>query len=218
MNEAQELSIGTDPKVADTDGDGLDDGAEYYSRWPVPTKFDLNDAGTECSNPNITESNWDDIKPHCKKINGRWYIMTDPRDTDSDDDGVIDGEDGTSDSDGDGLPNCLDPDSDNDGLRDGTEMGYTLSGYRKIHTGYYDFNSFNDLLPNGEKATLETITSTNTSADWFGGDSEDVDPDDEIPDNAKFEFFDYAEFKAGAPMPNFIADADPPLMRLGSVW
>ena len=115
-----------------------------------------------------------------------------------------DGEDGTSDSDGDGLPNCLDPDRDNDGVRDGTELGYTLSGYRKIHTGTYDVNYENDLLPNGEKATIDGIKSTDTSSNWFGGDSEDVDPDDEIPDNAKFDFFDYAEFKAGSPIPNFI--------------
>jgi len=64
--------------------------------------------------------------------------MTNPLDSDSDDDGVPDGEDGTSDSDGDGLPNCLDPDSDNDGIRYGTEMGYTLSGFREIHTGIYN--------------------------------------------------------------------------------
>ncbi len=49
-------------------------------------------------------------------------MFTDPLDTDSDDDGVIDGEEGTNDSDVDGLPNCLDPDSDNDGSNDGTEI------------------------------------------------------------------------------------------------
>jgi hypothetical protein len=59
---------------------------------------------------------------------------TDPKDADSDNDGVLDGEEGCSmpmcadpgwniDSDGDGLINALDPDSDNDGLFDGTELG-----------------------------------------------------------------------------------------------
>ena len=36
LNAAQEATIGTDPDVADTDGDGIDDGTEYYSRWLVP--------------------------------------------------------------------------------------------------------------------------------------------------------------------------------------
>ncbi len=52
-------------------------------------------------------------------------IGTDPNDADSDDDGLIDGEEPSpgEDSDGDGLINALDPDSDNDGLLDGTELG-----------------------------------------------------------------------------------------------
>lgn len=49
---------------------------------------------------------------------------TDRLDRDTDDDGVIDGDEvhWNGDSDGDGVINALDPDSDNDGLRDGTEM------------------------------------------------------------------------------------------------
>jgi uncharacterized repeat protein (TIGR01451 family)/MYXO-CTERM domain-containing protein len=52
-------------------------------------------------------------------------IGTDPMDADSDDDGVLDGDEPNyaEDTDGDGLINALDPDSDNDGLFDGTEMG-----------------------------------------------------------------------------------------------
>jgi hypothetical protein len=54
---------------------------------------------------------------------------TDPDDADSDDDGVVDGEEpsATTDFDGDGLINALDPDSDNDGLFDGTELGLGCS-------------------------------------------------------------------------------------------
>ena len=50
---------------------------------------------------------------------------TDPNDTDSDEDGVLDGFElnASADTDGDGLINALDPDSDNDGLFDGTELG-----------------------------------------------------------------------------------------------
>jgi uncharacterized repeat protein (TIGR01451 family)/MYXO-CTERM domain-containing protein len=56
-------------------------------------------------------------------------IGTNPNDADSDDDGVLDGQepDFDKDTDGDGLINALDPDSDNDGLFDGTELGLGCS-------------------------------------------------------------------------------------------
>lgn len=52
---------------------------------------------------------------------------TSPDDADSDDDGVLDGEEPqwNADTDGDGLPNALDHDADDDGLPDGLEMGVT---------------------------------------------------------------------------------------------
>ncbi|HEY1101305.1 MAG TPA: hypothetical protein VGF99_20375, partial [Myxococcota bacterium] len=52
-------------------------------------------------------------------------IGSDPNDADSDDDGVVDGDEPAfdQDSDGDGLINVLDVDSDDDGLFDGTELG-----------------------------------------------------------------------------------------------
>ncbi len=51
---------------------------------------------------------------------------SDPNDNDSDDDGVVDGDElnPTGDADGDGLNNAADPDSDNDGIPDGTELGF----------------------------------------------------------------------------------------------
>jgi MYXO-CTERM domain-containing protein len=54
-------------------------------------------------------------------------LGTDKNDADSDDDGVIDGEEPHpgDDPDHDGLINALDPDSDDDGLFDGTELGVT---------------------------------------------------------------------------------------------
>jgi hypothetical protein len=51
----------------------------------------------------------------------------DPRDSDSDDDGVLDKMDGLVDTDEDGMIDALDPDSDNDGLLDGTERGVTAA-------------------------------------------------------------------------------------------
>jgi hypothetical protein len=54
---------------------------------------------------------------------------TDPRDADTDDDGVLDGAEPSpfADSDGDGLVDALDVDSDDDGLLDGTELGVTTT-------------------------------------------------------------------------------------------
>ena len=56
-------------------------------------------------------------------------IGSDPMDADSDDDGLLDGQEAnpSADTDGDGLKNILDPDSDNDGLFDGTEAGKDCS-------------------------------------------------------------------------------------------
>ena len=44
-------------------------------------------------------------------------------DTDSDNDGIPDSEEGVADSDGDGIPDALDTDSDNDGIPDADEVG-----------------------------------------------------------------------------------------------
>ncbi|MBK6849995.1 MAG: DUF11 domain-containing protein [Proteobacteria bacterium] len=65
---------------------------------------------------------------------------TDPHDADSDDDGVRDGEDGLTDTDGDGRIDALDPDSDNDGVLDGTESGVTPeSASGDTHIGSANF-------------------------------------------------------------------------------
>jgi len=62
-------------------------------------------------------------------------FLTDPNDADSDDDGVLDGQEGLdtaknplhedNDPDGDGFNNAVDADSDGDGILDGTEKGLT---------------------------------------------------------------------------------------------
>ncbi|MBM4778269.1 MAG: hypothetical protein GQE15_11260 [Archangiaceae bacterium] len=56
------------------------------------------------------------------------FLGTNPRDRDSDDDGLIDSAEQqfSDDTDNDGLVNALDADSDDDGLFDGTEMGIAM--------------------------------------------------------------------------------------------
>ncbi|WP_438017691.1 DUF3344 domain-containing protein [Sorangium sp. So ce315] len=109
----------TDPLKADTDDGGVSDGNEDTN---------LNGAIDEGeTDPNDGD---DDVPPVDTDGDGlsddlEEAIGTDPNDADSDDDGVLDGQEPnfSDDTDGDGLINALDPDSDNDGLFDGTELG-----------------------------------------------------------------------------------------------
>jgi len=100
-------------------------------------------------------------------------IGTNPNDADSDDDGVIDGEEPSPgvDSDGDGLVNALDPDSDNDGLYDGTELGKDCSNPATDVTKHH-------CIPDGDNGA--TVTNPLDSDSDNGGvidGSEDINRD-----------------------------------------
>ncbi|WP_441289376.1 hypothetical protein ACSRUE_00935 [Sorangium sp. KYC3313] len=117
--DADEGATKTDPLDPDTDDGGVPDGLE---------DFNLDGAIDEGeTDPN---NGADDVPPVDSDGDGlsdalEETIGTDPNDADSDDDGVIDGQEPnfSDDTDGDGLINALDPDSDDDGLFDGTELG-----------------------------------------------------------------------------------------------
>ncbi|MBK8254220.1 MAG: hypothetical protein IPK82_16325 [Polyangiaceae bacterium] len=117
----------TDPLDADTDDGTVEDGAEDKNLNGAvdpgetdPTAGngadDLNMMNTDTDGDGLT----DDLE---------LFIGTDPNDADTDNDGVIDGQEPnpTIDTDGDGLINALDTDSDDDGLFDGTELGLDCS-------------------------------------------------------------------------------------------
>ncbi|MCP3102812.1 Ig-like domain-containing protein [Myxococcus sp. K15C18031901] len=106
----------TDPLNPDTDGGSVRDGIE-----------DANHNGRVDpgeTNPLLAA---DDVDADLDGVDDATEIALgmDPHNADSDSDGVPDGVDGITDTDGDGLIDALDPDSDNDGLLDGTEMGVT---------------------------------------------------------------------------------------------
>ncbi len=130
LTDAQEQALGTDPHDADTDNDGLTDGAE------------VNTHGTDPLDPDTDN---DGLKDGAE-VN---TYGTDPKDADTDNGGVKDGAEVTAgtdpldgsddaallapgaDPDGDGLTNAeekahgtdpFDADTDNDGLKDGKEV------------------------------------------------------------------------------------------------
>ncbi|MDP2342535.1 MAG: hypothetical protein Q8O67_16380 [Deltaproteobacteria bacterium] len=111
----------TDPTDADSDNGGVDDGDEDENR-NGRVDGDERDPVAGAGGDDIRDTDGDGVTDDVEDL-----IGTDPRDTDSDDDGVRDGDepDFDEDSDGDGLVNAADPDSDDDGLFDGTELGVT---------------------------------------------------------------------------------------------
>ncbi|MFM7200490.1 MAG: OmpA family protein [Myxococcota bacterium] len=122
-----------DPKTvtamisADTDGGLVDDGVEDAN---LNGKVDGTAPDSETNPLDPTDDCEDnDVDALCNR--DEEFYGTDPNDADTDDDGVIDSQEGSrqspwyEDYDADGLINALDPDSDNDGVRDGTEQGIT---------------------------------------------------------------------------------------------
>jgi outer membrane protein OmpA-like peptidoglycan-associated protein len=97
-------------------------------------------------------------------------LGTDPRDADTDDDGVPDGQDGLTDTDGDGLIDARDPDSDNDGLLDGTERGVTLQNAPAgTNTSSPNFR------PDDDPSTTTDPRRADTDGDGLNDGAEDGD-------------------------------------------
>jgi hypothetical protein len=117
-------STTTNPIDPDTDHGGVRDGSEdpNHNGKIDDGELDPNDPADDVTPPVDTDGDGlsDDEEKH---------LGTNPMDADSDDDGLLDGEEPNPsvDTDGDGLINPLDPDSDDDGLFDGTELGKDCS-------------------------------------------------------------------------------------------
>lgn len=121
LTDEQEMELGTDPNDPDTDGDGLQDGAEVNEYGTDPLNEDTDGDG-------LTDG--DEVNSY----------GTDPLSEDTDGDGLSDGDEineyrtnpTESDTDGDGLTDGeevmeygtdpTDPDSDDDGISDGEEI------------------------------------------------------------------------------------------------
>ncbi|MDI1477024.1 MopE-related protein [Polyangium sp. y55x31] len=109
----------TDPLNPDSDGDGKSDGSEDPNLNGV---VDLDEGNPDnAGDANTTKDfDGDGLGDALEKALG-----TDEKDADSDDDGLLDGDEAnpSDDTDGDGILNVRDVDSDNDALFDGTEAG-----------------------------------------------------------------------------------------------
>jgi outer membrane protein OmpA-like peptidoglycan-associated protein len=171
----------TEPLDPDTDGGGVSDGAEDIDK---NGSIDLGDL-----NPNTPN---DDTPRADRDQDGRsdaeeQLAGSDPDDADTDDDGVLDGDEHNwnLDTDGDGLINVLDPDSDNEGLPDGLERG--------VATPHPDTDvSAGNFVPDADPATTTSQLVADTDNGGVSDFAEDpgrngrIDPGERDPGN----FFD----------------------------
>jgi outer membrane protein OmpA-like peptidoglycan-associated protein len=144
LTKDQELQLGTNPNLADTDGDGLNDGLEFNQYKTDPLNPDSDGDGISdndevknyTTNPNLIDTDNDGLTDGDEIIK----YKTDPLRVDSDIDGLKDKEEieqyktdpNKPDTDGDGLKDGdeinrykTDPtkkDTDGDGISDGDEI------------------------------------------------------------------------------------------------
>ncbi|MFA6571471.1 MAG: binary toxin-like calcium binding domain-containing protein [Bacteroidota bacterium] len=159
LTNAYEKNIGTDPKNPDTDGDGLQDGAEVKKYHTNPLKID-----TDGDNLN----DFDEVMKY----------KTNPNQVDTDADGLQDGDEIarkldplTADTDGDRLldgdevnkytTDPLNPDTDGDELRDGDEV-------LKYNTNPKSKDTDSDGLTDGDEVNKYKTNPANPDTDGDG--------------------------------------------------
>ncbi len=120
LTKNQEKEIGTDPNKADSDGDGLKDGAEFLTYNTNPLNPDSDEDGLTdseevkkyYSDPNSTDTDGDGLSDFDEAIT----YKSDPTKIDTDFDRLNDNEEVKYKSD------PTNPDTDGDGLKDGAEI------------------------------------------------------------------------------------------------
>ncbi len=115
----------TNPLNPDTDGGGASDGSEDANLNGVVDSGETDpSSGKQADDATVTDTDKDGLSDALEA-----FLGSNPNDADSDDDGLLDGDEHnpSHDTDGEGLINVLDVDSDNDALFDGTEDGKDCS-------------------------------------------------------------------------------------------
>lgn len=163
LTNGEERELGTDGQVADTDGDGLNDGDEFKKYKTDPLKADTDGDGlsdyaeviTHKSSPTSTDTDgdgladMDEVKTH----------QTDPTMADSDSDGLTDAEEVNT-----YKSNPMNKDTDGDGLTDGDEV-------KKYKTKFDVADTDGDGLSDGDEVNMHS--SNPTVADTDGGSVND---------------------------------------------
>ncbi|MGH1364534.1 MAG: OmpA family protein [Calditrichia bacterium] len=181
LTNSEEKKLGTDPQVADTDGDGLLDGEEFNTYKTDPLNPDSDSDGLSDS---------EEVKTH----------KTNPNSADSDDDTLGDKDEvmthGTdpnkADTDGDGLSDpdelnthTTDPkmaDMDKDGLNDGKEVNDTKTDPKNADTDGDGLNDGDEVMTHkSDPMNVDTDAgSVNDGAEVARGTNPLVASDDVI--------------------------------------
>lgn len=194
LSNKEEKALGTNPKVADSDGDGLKDGEEVNTYKTDALKADsdgdgLNDRDeliTHKTDPNKADSDGDGLADGVE-INTH---KTDPMKADTDGDGLNDGEEINS-----TKTNALVADTDGDGLRDGDEVKTHKTDPLKADTD-------GDTLKDGDEVTkhktnplkADTDDGTVDDATEIRNGTNPLVADDDVPKK------EILKVEAGAPI------------------
>lgn len=154
LTNLEEVSLGTEPLVVDTDGDGLSDGVEVHVHRTNP--LDVDTDGDEVpdnveltpSDPDDPDSITDPTNPDTDGDGANDSSSNDsfPREPDHDYDLLLDGEDGSN--------NSTSADADSDGLLDGLEEW--LGTQRERVNG---LDSDNDGLPDADEVWVFALNA-----------------------------------------------------------
>jgi len=144
LNNSNEIARGTDLTDADTDGDGLSDGAELHQHGTDPTIADTDEDGLadraeikEGTDPTTADTDGDGLSDE-REI----AVGTNPTVADTDGDGLSDQREVS------GKTDPTDADTDNDGAVDGREL--------KIGTDPVQEDTDDDGVADGREISLDT--------------------------------------------------------------
>jgi hypothetical protein len=179
LNNRAEWAAHTNPRVKDTDKDGVSDANEDFDKdglsniGEVKSKTHIREADTD--HDGVSDSREDPDRDRLRNAQ-EVAVKTNPLKADSDGDGCRDSDE---DRDGDGVDNegeyaagtdPCDGDSDNDGVEDGDEVSGIVVSYDAV-TGVLTLKSFNE-----SGTTFDVKLDGATEFEWAGDNDGAADP------------------------------------------
>lgn len=177
LTNKEEKQLGTNPKVADTDGDGLNDGQEVKTYKTNPLVADTDGDGLTDdqevneykTDPNKADTDGDGLSDYAELM----QYKTDPTKADTDNDGLTDGQEINT-----YKTDPLKADTDGDGLNDGEEVlkyktnplnkdtdGGSVDDFTEVKRGTDPLNADDDVVKLGVPVVLKGITFATGKAD-----------------------------------------------------